>query len=80
MSGFTKVPEHRSLLDNRVGYVTLRCMGKPGRLQSRSVISQLVRDILGAEGITNVSPREYLVITILFTSCTSADKSLSFIE
>ncbi|GMH35171.1 hypothetical protein BSKO_03039 [Bryopsis sp. KO-2023] len=54
MSGFSSVPQHRSLLTHRAGYVTLRCLGRPGRIHSRAVVQSLIRDILGGDSLNKL--------------------------
>lgn len=47
MSGFTKVPQSRSLLSQDEGMVTLRFVARPGRIVGFGGVLQVITDLLG---------------------------------
>lgn len=47
MSGFQKVPKPKSILTQEEGMVTIRALGRPGRINSRNNVMVILNDVMG---------------------------------
>lgn len=54
MSGFDRVPKPKSLLTQKEGFVSLRVLGRHGRIQTRSHVLRIVADLVGEHAADKV--------------------------
>ncbi|EIE18444.1 DEAD-domain-containing protein [Coccomyxa subellipsoidea C-169] len=54
LSGLIEVPKPRSLITQEVGLVTMRVMSRPGRITLPGHVMTIVRNVIGADGVTGL--------------------------